>query len=180
MEHSMNTPSAAAVANMLLDLGERDSIPISQMKLQKLLFYAHSWHLAIKNKPLFDEDFEAWPWGPVVRDIYNQTMRFGRGPVLERISHLERNGSNLLDWRFVPPPPISNDETREFIEEVWRSHRDYSAIQLSNSTHADGEPWTIVKQQVGNLDRKPTIPNDLIASVFKAKLETAQLENTTA
>jgi len=180
MEHSMNTRSAAAIANMFLALGERDGIPISQMKLQKLLFYAHSWHLAIKNQALFDEDFEAWAWGPVVRDIYNQTRRFGRGPILERVSHLERTADNPLDWRFAPPPPISDKDTQAFIEEVWRSHKDYSAIQLSNSTHADGEPWTIVKQQYGSLAGKPTIPNDLIASVFKAKLRNAQLENTGA
>lgn len=176
----MNTRSAAAVANMFLSMGERDGVPISQMKLQKLLFYAHSWHLAIKNEPLFDEDFEAWPWGPVVRDVYNQTRRFGSGPVLDRLSHLERTGTNVLDWRFAPPPPISDRATRDFLEDVWRSHKDFSAIQLSNSTHADGEPWTIVKQRYGSLDGKPTIPNDLIASVFKAKLESAQLENTGA
>ena len=68
---SCSVTSAAAVANEFLALGEKEPRfpPIDQLKLQKLLFYAHAWHLAIKKAPLFDEDFEAWPWGPVVRDI---------------------------------------------------------------------------------------------------------------
>ena len=164
--------SAAAVANEFLALGDRDGIPIDQMKLQKLLYYAHAWHLAMNNKPLFDEDIEAWPWGPVVRDIYNETRSYGRGPITDPVSHLERVGRNALDWRFTKPKPIEDKPTRDFLEEVWKSHKAYSGVQLSNSTHATGEPWTIVKEQYGSLDRKPTIPNSLIADVFKKKLAT--------
>ncbi len=175
MEQSTNIgciapTSAAAAANQFLFFGERDGISITQMKLQKLLFYAHAWHLAHKGIPLFEEDFEAWPWGPVVRDIYNQTRRFGHAPVSERISHLQRVGENPLDWRFSVPPPIDDPDTREFVSAVWDSHKDYTAVQLSNSTHAPDEPWTIVKERYGSLDTKPTIPNELIASVFKSKL----------
>jgi len=172
--------SVACVANQLLALGERDKIEISPMKLQKLLFYAHAWHLAINNKPLFEEDFEAWPYGPVVRDVYSQTRRFGMGQVTARIAHLERTGDSPLSWRYVIPAKIQDSELNDFLEAVWDSHKNLSAIQLSNSTHAPGEPWTIVKEQYGNLDSKPTIPNALIASVFKAKLARNADQNTDA
>lgn len=46
---------------------------ISTMKLQKLLYLSQGWHLAITGSPLFAEEFEAWPSGPVNRVIYELT-----------------------------------------------------------------------------------------------------------
>ncbi len=145
------------------------------MKLQKLLFYSHAWHLAIYNKPLFDPAFEAWSWGPVVKDVYFQTRKFGTQPVTGLISEVQKTDFDLApsDFNFVAPEGVQGDELKAFIKNVWDVHKEYSGIQLSNSTHAPGEPWTIVKDHYGNLEHKPIIPNELIAAVFKKKLENA-------
>jgi uncharacterized phage-associated protein len=168
--------SAAAAANYFLSKGREDSgsPPIDQMKLQKLLFYAHAWHLAIVGPPLFADDFEAWPWGPVVRDIYFQTRNYGKAPVTGNITRIKLNktaGGHTLQGATFEIPTVANKETREFLDEIWDAHKGYTGIQLSNATHEPGEPWTIVSDTYnGNLDHKPTIPNDLIAEVFKEKL----------
>lgn len=167
--------TAASVANEFLSLGEREGgkvPPIDQMKLQKLLFYAHAWHLAHNEKPLFDEDFEAWPWGSVVADIYSQTRKFGRSAVTGRI--LEFSPDN----GFVAPSGVC-DDLKSFIEEVWNVHKNFTGIQLSNATHAHGEPWTIIKEHYGSLEDKPNIPNTLIASVYKNKLRNEQNNTST-
>jgi uncharacterized phage-associated protein len=163
--------SAAAVANEFLNLASSEAIAIDQMKLQKLLFYAHAWHLAINDQPLFEDDFEAWPWGPVVRDIYSQTRDYGRLPVSGRLSELQKVGGGLLDWKLSIPNGVESEGLKDFIRQVWDTHKSYSGIQLSNSTHAQGEPWTIVKDRYGNLDSKPKIPNEIIRAVFKKKLD---------
>ncbi len=54
----------------------------------------------------------------------------------------------------------------------------YTGVQLSNSTHAPGEPWTIVAQAVGT-GGKPMISNSLIRDVFKAKLGAAAVNAAT-
>jgi uncharacterized phage-associated protein len=164
--------TAAAVANEFLSLGqtELNIPPIDQMKLQKLLFYAHGWYLALCDKPLFEEDFEAWPWGPVVRDIYTQTNKFGRFPVSEKLNEIRRIGEGPLDFKMVAPDGVEGEELKAFVHAIWDSHKALSGIQLSNSTHAPGEPWTIIKEQHGTLDNKPLIPNEVIAAVFKKKL----------
>lgn len=164
--------TAAAVANNFLELGRLESEypAIDQMKLQKLLFYAHAWHLANKERPLFEEDFEAWPWGPIVRDVYNQTRKFGRKPVTEKIYRLTRTESGPLSYSLLYPE-ITDGDLKDFIRQIWDIHKEFTGIQLSNSTHDPGEPWTIVKESYGSLDSKPTIPNELIMSVFKKKLE---------
>ena len=162
--------TAAAVANAFLDLQERDSgnFPrIDQMKIQKLVFYAHAWHLALRDTPLFDDDIEAWPWGPVARDVYLAFKDNGRKPIAgQRATTLTSTGSG---FRIAEPPPPTQEEMK-VIRAVWESHKPLTGVQLSNATHADGEPWSIVSQGFGgNLSAKPRIPNDLIADVFKAK-----------
>ena len=165
MTNLCGVTSAPAAGNHFLLLGKQENEPfppIDQMKLQKLLFYAHAWHLALNDQPLFDEDFEAWPWGPVVRDVYLQTRKFGSSAVNEPLKRLSADG-------YIAPPEPDGD-TREFLRRVWTTHRQFSGVQLSNSTHAEGEPWTIVKEMIG-LRGKPTIPNDLIQEVFRKKLD---------
>lgn len=169
--------TAAGAANEFLNLAGAEGIPVDQMKLQKLMFYGHAWNLAMRGGPLFDQDFEAWPWGPVVRDIYFQTRECGRDPIIKRIREIRKTGDGPLDFHFVVPNGIEDPETKTFVKSVWDSLKLYSGIQMSNATHATGEPWTIIRDRFGNLDSKPTIPNDLIASVFKQKLQNANAGN---
>jgi uncharacterized phage-associated protein len=173
--------SAAAVANEFLTLGRAEGVPIDQMKLQKLLFYGHAWYLAMNDTPLFEEEIEAWPWGPVVRSIYYETVGSGRAPVTSDMTALEKMGTGPLNFRLTTPR-LSDDLAKSFVKAVWDSHKQFTGVQLSNSTHAVGEPWTIVKDQYGNLDNKPPIPNELIKEVCRTKLTnaTAARANTSA
>ncbi len=162
--------TAASVANEFLSLAdiELGKVPhIDQMKLQKLLFYAHAWHLGINNSPLFEDDFEAWPHGPVVRSIYVQTRKYGCDPITGRVADINFTNGNI---QTSVPSGVETEGLRRFIREIWDVHKGFTGIQLSNSTHAEGEPWTIVKQHYGSLDGKPPIPNPLIASIYKSKV----------
>jgi len=165
--------SAAAVANTFLDLQEAETTPVPRIdpiKLQKLLFYAQAWWLAIKGDPLFLEEIYAWAWGPVVPNIYGMFRDFGRQPIVgKRAVELIKIGLSPLNFHVKEVPPLHGAD-REFVQNVWDSHKSFSGVQLSNATHAPGEPWTIVKDQYGSLEGKPLIPNDLIKEVFKNKL----------
>lgn len=44
---------------------------ISNLKIQKMLYYAQGYSLALFNKPLFDDRIEAWKHGPVVKKYMN-------------------------------------------------------------------------------------------------------------
>ncbi|MGV2181317.1 Panacea domain-containing protein [Rhizobium rhizogenes] len=168
--------TAAAVANAFLDIqaGDDSQFPrIDQMKLQKLVFYSHAWWLAHTGKPLFGDDVEAWPWGPVVGDVYGNFKEFGRDPIRGKKARiLVRTGDGPLNVRFEIPEQPDGD-VLAFLKNVWETHKGMTGIQLSNSTHAAGEPWTIVKENYGSLDSKPRIPNTLIRDVFRNKLRAA-------
>ncbi len=173
--------TAAAVANEFLDLQSIDPgfPPIDQMKMQKLVFYAHAWHLGIKQRPLFDEDVFAWPWGPVIPSIYSEFRDFGRSPIVGRkATTIGKTGTGTLDFRLVEPKIVSAEE-KEFIRQIWDVHKKYTGVQLSNATHNPGEPWTVVKDRYGDLASKPLIPNELIASIFSDKVSSATRANNT-
>jgi uncharacterized phage-associated protein len=169
--------SVAAVANEFLRLSEAEGgVPLDQMKLQKLLYYAHAWYLAYNDTPLFEDDFEAWPWGPVVRDVYIQTKDYGRSPITAPLWEFGRKPDGRFD--FVTPGGVP-ENLKPFIKSIWDVHKSFTGVQLSNATHAPGEPWTIIKDRLGT-ESKPKIPNHLIASVYREKLKKPHGYNTAA
>jgi len=54
------------------------SLPVDNLKLQKLLYYSQAVYLVLHNKePLFKEDIEAWDYGPVVPPVYMEYKKYG-------------------------------------------------------------------------------------------------------
>ncbi|SMX32671.1 Panacea domain-containing protein [Octadecabacter ascidiaceicola] len=172
MTNATAPTTAAAVANAFLDIQAEDhgDFPrIDQMKLYKLVYYAHAWWLAQRDQNLFEEDVHAWPWGPVVPSLYGTFMAAGRGPISGlRATELVSSGMKVS----VREPDAPDQDIMTYLRSVWDIHKSFSGVQLSNATHAAGEPWAIVREQYGDLSSKPLIPNPIIQRVFKQKIET--------
>ena len=69
--------SAKAIANYFLD----KSIDLTPMKIIKLVYIAHGWHLAITDKPLIEDYVQAWEFGPVIPDLYHEFKKYGNTPI---------------------------------------------------------------------------------------------------
>lgn len=106
------------------DTGVSDEL-ISNLKLQKLLYYAQGCVLAITGKPLFDEDFQAWEHGPVVPEIYQMYKGFGRNGI-------EFNGDENAEK--------IDSEIKGILEDVYYEFGQYSAWKLRDMTHEE-LPW---------------------------------------
>ena len=104
---------------------------ITNLKLQKLVYYAQAWHLAIYNQPLFREDFQAWVHGPVLPSLYNNYKRF-RGSPIKR-EDLDEQFLNGLKLEF-------GDGLAGFMDEVTGEYFGISAYDLEQLTHSE-EPW---------------------------------------
>lgn len=98
---------------------------ISNLKLQKLLYYAQGSYLALYDEPLFDDQIEAWQHGPVIPAVYHEYKSFGA-------SGIEMNEDFDLK-KF-------DDRTRRLLEEVYDVFGQYSAWKLRNMTHEE-TPW---------------------------------------
>jgi uncharacterized phage-associated protein len=62
--------TAEAVAEYLVRLGHERGTPINNSQLQRLLYYVQAWHLALHDRPLFPDRFQAWIYGPAIPHVY--------------------------------------------------------------------------------------------------------------
>lgn len=145
--------SASAIAYAFVLKGIEEGNFVTQMKLQKMVYFAHGYHLAKYGKPLVNEDFEAWKFGPVVPDIYQSYKLYG--------------SNHIIDPGLVPKsakPLTLSDSALDAIEYTWKVTKGLSAAQLMNWTHASGSPWARVYDPT---NIATVIKNDDIQSYFK-------------
>ena len=156
--------SALAVANHFLDLAEKDGKTLTPMKLQKLVFLAHGWYLGVTGSPLIGERVEAWKWGPVIRELYYETRRFKGEAIRGKIERI--SWENPWDGGDIYKIPESEKEIGDFLKMIWDTHKDYSAITLSNWLHRNGSPWDQVWNDGKEISPK-WIPDEIIMEYYK-------------
>ena len=78
---------AKAVANYFLDKAKNAHRPLTPMKLQKLVYIAHGWHLALFDASLIRERVQAWRWGPVIEDLYHEFKEFAKQPITRKAGY---------------------------------------------------------------------------------------------
>lgn len=159
MPHDTTLPhDALAVANYFLDKGADDGVPIDPLKLQKLVYFAHGWHLAVTGNPLFFQTVLAWPHGPVIRDLYHEFKNYRFHAIDGRATYYDREAGER-----VPSVAAFDPLTKQVLERVWSVYKGYSGTALSVMAHDEGTPW---HQIVGHLKpeqrRDAPIPNRLI------------------
>jgi uncharacterized phage-associated protein len=89
------------------------SIPVDNLKLQKLLYYSQAVHLVLNDKaPLFPEPIEAWDYGPVVPTVYREYKGFGFDvlPPADEPVNLELNELRAVDMALVCFGELSGPE----------------------------------------------------------------------
>lgn len=157
--------SPQAVANTLLDFGSSSNNWISPMKIQKLVYYAHGWHLAIENAPLINEPVLAWQYGPVIESLYRDFCESSGTHIRDRASILRR-GSNG-DLELYEPTVPQQDDAYKLLVRIWEVYGTYTATQLSNISHEESTPWHQVASKYGaRLSFGLTIPDEIICEYF--------------
>jgi len=97
---------------------------MTNLKLQKLLYYAQAYHVAAFGKPLFEEQLEAWVHGPAVPVVYRRFKQYSYQPI---------------DVTSIQLPELDT-ETTEFLDQIWELYGKYSAKHLEVLSHRD-PPW---------------------------------------
>ncbi len=164
--------AAASVANMFLNKSFLEENPISPMKIQKLLYLAHGYHLCWEDQPLIDEVFQAWKFGPVLSSIYFECRGFGHSGITSFLCDINVNHENDY-YVFDPnPAPIpSNQLVEDLVKFVWDSYKEYAPTVLSQWTHEKDGPWYRVTQGGTKILKNQEVPNRLIRDYFKRKLD---------
>ena len=151
------------IANSILQKDFSDGeATITPMKMQKLLYYLHGWHLAITDRPAIKESFHAWQYGPVEEYLYHLLNKYRGNPITAYLKERDDSGEESA---FV----VSGKEEmfHKILDMVWRKYGQFTAIQLSAMTHGKGTPWDIVYNRH---DDMPIIPDNMIKEYFKGRL----------
>lgn len=135
---------AISLARYIIDKCMNDRVPISNLQLQKILYYIQVKFLKEFDITCFDDSIEAWRFGPVVRDVYNKYCGFGALPICETYN------SNL-DY---------NDEEFLVINKIIEEKRETKPWDLVKETHASGKAWDKIYQ--GGLGNRCEIPIKLL------------------
>ena len=120
----MADTTAHRVAEFIIAFSHEHGDPVSNLKLQKLLYYAQAWYLALSDKPLFDERIEAWVHGPAVPPVYGEFKEWSWKSI-----DLE-----------VGAPAFDDLQIVEHLNEVMDVYGGLSAFQLEKMTHEE-DPW---------------------------------------
>ncbi len=139
---------AIDVANHLLNIFRDDEDGITNLKMNKLLYYAQGFSFQRLGRELFSEDIEAWGLGPVVPSVYHAFQEYGKSriPIDDSCDLVELDINDC-----------------ELLVDVLREYGIYTGGRLKDMTHKEGGPWKknyIAKEHI-------VIPKTDIKSYFQ-------------
>ena len=127
----------------------------SNKKLQKLVYYAQAWHLALYEEPLFEDEIEAWIHGPVVPNVYREYKKFGYNPIA---------GYQKLH--------TMDEQTSDLLNQVWEIYGSKDANYLEFLTHSE-LPWQATRATLEADERSTAvISHELMQSFYSGLLKT--------
>jgi uncharacterized phage-associated protein len=160
--------SAKAVANEFLTIARAEGKDLTPLKLQKLVYFAHGWFLALTSKPLIAERIQAWQYGPVIPSLYQEFKEYGNEPIGTPAMDLgwsEGRPTYVVDQLDNSDRPEAEiNSARQVIGKVWELYGNYSSARLSNASHVTGGPWERVYKEGS---KSISIPNDEIMKYFR-------------
>lgn len=144
---------AIDVAWKLVEIGNKKGQEVTHLKIQKLIYLAHGYSLAIFGKPLVSEGVRGWKFGPVFPEVYWALRSY-------RASHISESCVGTIS---LP------DAERSLLELVVGRYGTMTGIQLSWIAANDMSPWSQVWIRRGG-DDGIVIPDDLIEAHFRGRL----------
>lgn len=115
---------AIDVANFVIERSQEQNVPVTNLRLQKLLYFIQKEMLKEHKRVAFEDDIEAWQYGPVVRGVYNEFSDFIDMPLVATDS-----------------PKITDEHLPEIVDEVLSSKQEEATWKLVKETHKKGSPW---------------------------------------
>src|ERR1035437_3888389 len=110
-------------ANYILTIAlerDPDSATLTNLKLQKILYYTQCANLSRTGERLFDNTFEAWQHGPVLPKIYKLYSKYKAQPIDKPAE---------FDKHLIP------GETKTLFNAIYSYFGQFDAWKLRDMTH---------------------------------------------
>ncbi len=112
---------------------EKEREGVTNLKLQKVLYFAQAYYLAKLGKPLFSEKLEAWEYGPVVPNVYHKFKYHRNKPII-----------------IIVDRSTLSEADKEVLKKVWDAFGGYSASRLVDVVHSH-TPWKEASVSAGKV-----------------------------
>lgn len=151
------------VANFVLDLAEKDGLSVTNLTINKVVFFLHAYFLVRFGRPLVSAKVEAWDYGPVFRELYREFKTFGDQPIVGRAHRInpEHGRREICQCEF------SEDEKR-FLERLGRQYVKLSPGALVAMSHEKGGPWDQVWNHVTRVNASMSISDEVIKGWYQS------------
>lgn len=152
------------IANEFIERAQAKGRALTQMQLQKLVYIAHAWNLAINNAPLTMDNPLAWDYGPVYRDLWEALRSYGKDEVSRLILYRDYTHGLLAKDPSSPAKARLSSREKEVIDRVFYDYGQFHAYQLSALTHVPGTPWA--RTYADGAGKNQQIMPDMIKDYF--------------
>lgn len=144
--------SAPQLAHYVVQKCSAEGKPVSNLQLQKILYFLQTVYCEATGDLLFPEEFEAWPYGPVMKEVYSEYSWWGGYPI-------DKGAGNDV-------PRESFGDAANFIDQGVEFLRAKYPWDLVKVSHAEGSPWDLVWNDRRRRDR--VIPNSMLRDCCRA------------
>jgi uncharacterized phage-associated protein len=161
---------ARKICNYLLASYDAERFDLTNLRLNKLIFFIHAESLSARADGLIRNHFEAWQFGPVIRPVFDAFKVYGDRWITQPAQFLDYATG---DRKPIPFDDISAADT-EIIRKVFEEYSRFSTGQLVALSHQPGGPWDLIyRAHLADKTASPRIPNDLIRRHFAGDVGTS-------
>ena len=153
----MKSLDVRTLANIILEVGREEKLGVTNLHLNKSIFFMHVDSLRERQAPLVSAKIEAWEYGPVFREIYGQFKKFGRGAITEPALRVDYDTGER-----VPAMDEIPAELLHYIRELARFYLSIPAHILVDVSHAQGGAWDHVWNNTGSVNAGMEITEKII------------------
>lgn len=155
-------PSSRMAAKTMISIAAEKGMRLTNLKLQKLLYFAHGLMLVRHGESLVRENFQAWKYGPVLESLYHELKVFGP-------SDIPRDSIFIARWEEIP---LTNTHALSSIKDVLDELGNSSGSRLIEISHDKAGPWyAVYKGSDLNIDIDNTRIRDYFRSITKPQVD---------
>jgi len=160
-----------AVANYVLDFCASRDRHVTNLSLQKIIYFCHVWSLIELRKPLVRQSFEAWEYGPVLPYLYREFKKYDRSPIVGRSERIDpfTGGSRIVEFDF-------DSQTTLLLERIVDFYSRLPAGYLVDLSHAENGPWHSVWNHGGATNPGMKISNAEIEKFYERVMRPFSLQ----
>ncbi len=126
----------SAAANYFIEQSKIDKIPLTNLSMQKLVYFAYGWVMGYTHKKLFYDRIEAWQYGPVIPSLYHQLKGYGSKQITRKILEYDHERDEFFSWNLT-----EGTAKRKMMQSVWERYKSMPPNAMVALTHKPGTPW---------------------------------------